>query len=109
MAEEIDFGRYYKVNGYRGVAFELVGYATDTREVLLDMFVDEDTGEFEYYYGWEEVEDRDRVIAIMVGDDYRHNVNVDDLTALDDLDYCAGCGQIGCTRDARDHEGIGLI
>jgi hypothetical protein len=33
----------------------------------------------------------------------------DDLTALDDLDYCAGCGQIGCTRDARDHEGIGLI
>jgi hypothetical protein len=36
------------------------------------------------------------VEAIMVGDDRVHIVDVDDLTKLDDDDYCHSCGQIAC-------------
>lgn len=32
----------------------------------------------------------------MVGDDREWSVEPADLTPLDDDDYCAGCGQIGC-------------
>ena len=36
------------------------------------------------------------VLAVMVGDDHRHHVDLDDLTEIDDDDYCGGCGQTGC-------------
>lgn len=38
----------------------------------------------------------DCVLAVMVGDDVRHHVDVDDLEPVEDDDYCGGCGQIGC-------------
>lgn len=41
-------------------------------------------------------DDETRVHAHMVGDDRDHIIDVDDLTPLDDDDYCPGCGQIGC-------------
>lgn len=63
--------------------------------------------------GWETEPDADtewsgyetrtgRVVAVMVGDDQRHTVNIEDLAPLGELDYCASCGQIGCTHDGRD-------
>lgn len=36
------------------------------------------------------------VRAVMVGDDRVHIVDPDDLTEIDEDDYCSGCGQIGC-------------
>lgn len=36
------------------------------------------------------------VIGVMVGDDYRHHIDPDDLTLISEDDYCGGCGQIGC-------------
>lgn len=55
-------------------------------------------------YGWETAPDEDtewtgieertgRVVAVMVGDDRRFTFDPDDLTPLDDLAYCAECGQ----------------
>ncbi len=35
-------------------------------------------------------------IYIMVGDDYRHHVDLHDVKPLNEEDYCGGCGQIGC-------------
>ena len=35
--------------------------------------------------------------VVMVGDDQRHLVPTDELTALDRDDYCGSCGQIGCS------------
>ena len=35
-------------------------------------------------------------IVVMVGDDYKHHVDMDDVHEIDDDDYCSGCGQIGC-------------
>ncbi len=62
----------------------------------LESFPDEDT-EWSGY----EVE-TGRVLVVMVGDDKRHSVDPLDLTVLDDLDYCAECGQVGCCHDGKD-------
>lgn len=84
----IDFDAHYTVAGYRGIAFYLLGY---------EMVRDAD-------YDWTgiEEENREMVRAVMVGDDRVHIVDVDDLTPLDELDYCAVCGQVGCSHDGRD-------
>ena len=50
------------------------------------------------------VDDADRVRVVMVGDDREHVVFRDDLRAIDDLDYCLQCGQIGCAHDGRDRD-----
>lgn len=83
----LDFSAHYRVNGYGGIAFYLTGYKK---------IKDED-------YEWSGIEHEDRqfVEAIMVGDDRLHYVDVDDLTVLNDEDYCKECGQIGCTGDGR--------
>lgn len=43
-----------------------------------------------------------KVVCVMVGDDRRFAFDPDDITPLDDLAYCASCGQIGCEHDGRD-------
>jgi len=66
-------------------------------------------------YGWELGLDPDgtdpddlirsgRVVCVMVGDDRRFTFDPTEVTPLDDLDYCAECGQIGCTHDGRERE-----
>ena len=87
---EVDFDARYTVDGWRGIAFYLTGYVQEP---------DEDTE-------WTGIlnEDRSRVIAVMVGDDLDHIVDVDDLTLLADEDYCPECGQVGC-RAVRDYLG----
>lgn len=104
----VDFDARYTVDGYRGVAFYLNRYATKSVPVTAFTTVDDD-GEYDpdgrevevETDETEEIEDRDWVIAIMVGDDREHVVEVTDLTKLDDLDYCHECGQIGCQQDGR--------
>lgn len=41
-----------------------------------------------------------RVLMVMVGDDYKHAIDPDDVYPIEPEDYCHGCGQIGCTHDA---------
>jgi hypothetical protein len=104
---DIDFDARYRVDGYGGVAFYLKGYAT-TEEYEGDYLVceDEDCDHQSSDTCWIEgdtsiVTDHDHVIAVMVGDDRKHVIDVDDLEMLADDDYCSGCGQIGCTADGR--------
>ena len=92
--EDLDFDARYSVKHMPGIAFYLVGYVTEWQEYVVDVYDDYD--DVFILTDFEEVEDRNRVIAIMVGDDYKHIVDVDDLTKIDDDDYCSGCGQIGC-------------
>lgn len=76
---------------YDGIAFRVYGWETEP---------DEDTE-------WSGIEQRTgRVIAVMVGDDRRHSLDPEDFTMIDDLDYCAECGQIGCTHDGREREAV---
>jgi hypothetical protein len=72
-----------------GVAFRILGWETEP---------DEDTD-------WSGCENRTgRVLAVMVGDDYRHRCDPEDLTPLPREEYCGGCGQIGCACDGYDRE-----
>ena len=80
----------YTVAGWRaGIAFVVRGWETELVE-------DTDWSGYENRTG--------RVVVTMIGDDARHVVDVDDLTPLDELAYCASCGQIRCANDGRDRD-----
>lgn len=59
-----------KVEGYEGIAF-------------YDPYVCEEHGE-------------DCRIVVMVGDDHAWHVEVDDITELEEDEFCGECGQVGC-------------
>jgi len=108
MAEKkIDFSAAYQVKGWRGIAFRLRGWK-QVWEPCMCLMEDEDGYEWEEETPegeWVNDPDRQTVIAVMVGDDREHEVDLDDLIPLDDLDYCAECGQVGCCHDGRDRSG----
>ena len=71
----------YKVTGYDGIAWHVLGWKTES---------DEDTE-------WSGIENRTGQIAcVMVGDDRKFIFDQDEITPLNEDDYCASCGQIGC-------------
>ena len=77
----------YTIEGYRGVAWRVYGWETQPTE---------DTE-------WDGIEERTgKVVCVMVGDDRRSTFEPDELTPLDDLAYCASCGQVGCSHDGRE-------
>ena len=82
-----DFDATYTVDGYRGVAFRATGFEEVAYEDTEWTGMLVKTG---------------KVVAHMVGDDRDFTFDVDEMTALDELDYCAECGQVGCTADGRD-------
>ena len=67
QASKFKRGDHVQVTGYGGVAF------------WYDELVNENTA-----------------TVIMVGDDYRHTVPIEDITSIDEDEFCGGCGQIGC-------------
>jgi|SRR4051812_44655884 hypothetical protein len=79
----------YRVRGYDGVAFYVLGWETQP---------DEDTD-------WSGYEQRTgRVLAVMIGDDERRPVDPDDLAPLKGSEYCRSCGQIGCHCNVVDDD-----
>lgn len=120
--ETFDFDATYRAHGYGAIAWRVDGYATEwTQEewVYLGDEDDPDAGADDYhertgyhypdenpanymYSEPEEIEDRTRVVAHMIGDDHPFTFDIEDLEPIGDLDYCAQCGQIGCTHDGRD-------
>jgi hypothetical protein len=86
----IDYDAHYTISGYDGIAWYLLGPV---------MHRDED-------YDWTGIEtpDDQMVRAVMVGDDRVFEVDRDDLELLPEDDYCAVCGQVGCTHDGRDRD-----
>lgn len=83
--ERIDLDAHYTADGYRGIAFYLLGY------------VERETPETEWTGDRET--DTDWVRAVMVGDDREHEIEVSDLRPLAREDFCGECGQIGCRHD----------
>jgi len=87
----IDWNAHYTINGWSdGIAWYLLGPV---------MVRDED-------YDWTGIEEPHETLvrAVMVGDDRVFEVDRDDLCLLGELDYCAECGQVGCTHDGRERE-----
>lgn len=91
--DDTEFGAdAYSVDGYRGIAFHVLGWETEP---------DEDTE-------WSGYEVRTgRVVAVMVGDNHRFAFEPEELTPLAREAYCGVCGQVGCTHDAYDREEAG--
>lgn len=93
----INFDGRFKVRGSNGIAYYLLGWEAEQRPVIC-FGEDEDGNEIEIE-DWSETElvrSGDAVVAVMVGDDYRHVVDKSDLTEIGEDDYCHGCGQTGC-------------
>lgn len=74
-------GDAVKVDGYAGIAFRVIGPQTEPDE-------DTEWSGIENETGWIETH--------MVGDDRTFAFEPDDLTPLDEDDFCGGCGQVGC-------------
>jgi hypothetical protein len=104
-ALQLDMDARYTVNGMPGVAWWLKGYVTSQPEC--EGHPEDDfggtMGESYYCDGTcqEPQADESQVVAVMVGDDREHTIDVDDLTVIGDDDYCSCCGQVGCTWDGR--------
>lgn len=77
---DFDFSAAYTTGD--GIAWRVDNYVTSR---------DED-------YEWSGIEnvDYDRVEAHMVGDDRTFTFDIDELTKIDEDEYCPECGQIGC-------------
>jgi len=89
--DTLNWNAHYTITGWSdGIAWYLTGPV---------MIEDED-------YEWSGIKEPHEFLvkAVMVGDDRVFEVDRDDLTLLDDLDYCAECGQVGCTHDGRDRD-----
>ena len=89
----------FKVKGYNGVAFRISGFPK-VWEPWTTLVVDEEGNEYEGPTGEGEWNKQDescgRVLVVMVGDDHKYEVDVSDLTEIDEEEYCPECGQIGC-------------
>lgn len=101
-ANGIDFSARFRVRGCSGIAFYLLGWAVKFEPVIC--FVEDKDGNEVEIGEFESVPDFGNVVAVMVGDDRRHVVEVDDLQELDEKEFCHVCGQIGCTHDGLERE-----
>lgn len=94
-----DFTSAYTAAGWAaGIAWRATGYVQEWTEERweYDGEGDPDDEASYCYCEPEQVEDRSRVVAHMVGDDRDFDFDISDLTPIADDDYCSGCGQVGC-------------
>ena len=105
---KLDTDARYRVKGWNGIAFFIHGFPKrwEPDTILVEdsetgQEHEEDTGEGEWV---EQTEACGRVIVVMVGDDSKHEVDVEDLTPLRRSEYCGSCGQVGCGHDAPDED-----
>jgi hypothetical protein len=97
MTEEFDFDARYKVDEYEGIAWNVVDYATEWTEESWTYIGGDRDDENNYLYNRpEEIEDRNYMVCYMVGDDRKFVFGIDQLTKLEEDEYCSECGQIGC-------------
>ena len=81
-----EYNGAYRVAGYKGIAFVVVGWQTEP---------DEDTE-------WTGIEERTGALVVcMIGDDRNiYGIDPSDVTPLDETEFCRECGQIGCGHGA---------
>jgi hypothetical protein len=96
-----DFEPAYRERGGSAIAWRVDGYEQEWTQESWTLWNDdpdadpEDESNYDYNEP-EQIEDRSRVVAHMIGDDRPFTFDVDDLEPIKDDDYCSGCGQISC-------------
>lgn len=83
------------VDGYDGVAWFVTGPEL-VWEADMALCEDEDGNEWTEPIGDGEMVPTDRLVCVMVGDDRDFTFDAEDLTSIDEDDFCGSCGQIGC-------------
>jgi hypothetical protein len=79
----LDLTKAYKVEGWgEGIAWRVIGYRT---------YKDADW----VWTGYECI-DETQVHAYMIGDDRVFEFDIEEITPIEDDEYCSECGQIGC-------------
>lgn len=103
QSAELDFSARYRHSDFRGVALRIHGWVK-TWEPYTGLTTDEDGTEFEEEIPgegeWVDDVAGGRVLVIMVGDDRKYTVDLEDLEPIEDHEYCHECGQIGCGHGA---------
>jgi len=80
---------------FAGVALWFVGYKYHQECDLDDVWQDEEDRWMHGYKSWIDFE---TAVVRMVGDDRDHEVSSAELKALDEDEFCGGCGQVGCAH-----------
>lgn len=104
-AQTIEPGAIVGIDGRGGVAWRIRRFAST--QVPIESYGWDDEEQCEYTFDsdeLEEIEDRDRVIAVMVGDDHEFTFDIEEARLLAETDYCHQCGSIGCTHDGLERE-----
>lgn len=98
-----DFNAVYTVHGYGGIAWHAYRYAQreipeswtfDCIDPEAHIYDDDHSSACYIYNEPEMVDDTDQVVCIMVGDDREFVFDIDDLTEINEDDYCPGCGAV---------------
>lgn len=98
---KLDMNARYSVKGFSGIAFYIYGYPKIWESFsFFDEYLDMEIGDGE----WVEDKESGNILVVMVGDDHKWTVSTNDLTELNNADYCHGCGQIGCTAESGIYE-----
>lgn len=71
------------VDGYEGIAFWVVGHPHMEYEPWDFKNQDPDT-------------DFEQLVVVMIGDDRRHTVGIDDVALIPEDEHVCSCGQLGC-------------
>lgn len=106
MATSLTKDQTYTTDSLPGVALRFISYAQVYEPFTFYYYPDDDTDtmiEVESEFG-EYVDDPDIAIMCALGDDRYFYVPIEDLAPLKEGEFCASCGQIGCTADARDND-----
>lgn len=104
-AQELNTHGRFTVASMPGIAFWIKGYQEEWTPESWEMTCDDSDGHehddsCETLYSEPELaENRNRVIAVMIGDDTEHVIEVSELTEIKADGYCRDCGQIGCTSN----------
>lgn len=104
MTERFEEDDHVTVEGYRGVAWVVIGPGQVWEPTEFLVF-DDDTGaewwEIDHSEGeWVDDPNGETLRCVMVGDDRVHTFETHELTRLEEGDYCPSCGQIGCDAHA---------
>jgi hypothetical protein len=83
--------KVYRWKRCKGVAVRVYGWEAEPDIELGN----EDNGGEDYWDG-ESMRSTGRIVVVMVGDDYRHIADPEDVEEIAEEDYCSSCGQIGC-------------
>lgn len=99
--KELDFSKHYRVEDSPGIAWYLHSPVMEREPECTGHPADYDDpmGETVYCDGScndEPIESDTQVYAVMVGDDRKHIIDIEDLVPIEEEDFCRDCGQIGC-------------